>query len=130
MPTHTIHLIYDGECFFCRHTAQALKLRQAAGELELINARNSHPLVSQAKQQGYDLNEGILVFYADNIFYGPDAVQFLALLSSSADWFNRLNARFFRYKATTQLLYPFFKALRKALLKFRGVAKIKPMADE
>ena len=125
---HTIHLIYDGECIMCRHTAKALKLKKAAGELTLINARQGHDLVRKAVDMGYNLNKGILVLYGDQYFYGSDAIHFLALLSGSSDFFNRANARIFKYKLATCAFYPFFKVIRQMLLLIRKTPKIKEPA--
>ena len=125
---HTIHLIYDGECIMCRHTAKALKLKKAAGELTLINARQGHDLVRKAVDMGYNLNKGILVLYGDQYFYGSDAIHFLALLGGSSDFFNRANVRIFKYKLATCVFYPFFKVIRQMLLLIRKTPKIKEPA--
>ncbi len=119
-----IYLIYDHECLLCRHTAKALRLKKAAGKLTTINARTDHMLVKIAIQKGYDLNEGILVKFNNRFYYSTDAIHFLAMLSSDSDWFNRINAKLFKYKFATTLIYPILKFARKILLILRRTPKI------
>lgn len=119
-----IYLIYDGKCLLCSHSAKALKLKAAVGELVTIDARSEHPLVTEVLNQGYDLNEGIIVKYNDVLYHGTDAVHLLALLSSPVGVFNRINAYLFKYKLTTKLFYPVFKFIRNLLLFVRGIPKI------
>ena len=38
-------LVYDGDCPFCSRYVQYLRLRQAAGPVRLVNAREGGPLV-------------------------------------------------------------------------------------
>lgn len=100
-----IYLIYDGECLLCRQSAKALRLKKTVGQLTIINARTEHPLVNEVMKKGYDLNEGIIVKYNEQFYYGTDAIHMLALLSSPVGIFNRLNAYLFKYKLLTKLLY-------------------------
>ena len=57
MKAETIYLIYDGECPICRYAAKVIRLRESVGALEIINARNNHKLVEEAKKQGYEMDE-------------------------------------------------------------------------
>lgn len=119
-----IYLIYDDDCLLCRQSAKALRLKKAVGQLATINARSHHPLVKEAIQKGYDLNEGIIVKYNDQFYYGTDAIHVLALLSTPVGIFNRLNSLIFRHTLSAKLLYPFFKTIRKLLLIIRKTPKI------
>lgn len=126
--TDTLYLIYDGDCVLCRNTAQATKIKKSVGHLEIINARTSHPLVTEAIKNGYNLNEGIIVKYNKQYFYGVDAVHFLALIGSSSDVYNKINSSLFRYKFAARIFYPLFKAIRKLILFIRRIPPIaKPM---
>jgi len=40
--TKKLYVIYDKECFLCKRTALALKIRQNVGQLVLLNAREPH----------------------------------------------------------------------------------------
>ena len=119
-----LYLIYDGDCILCRNSAQAIKIKKSVGELELINARESHPLVKETLDKGYDLNEGIVVNFNGKYFYGAEAVNFLALIGSNSDLFNRINTFLFKYKWTTQIFYPIFKAIRNIILFIRKIPSL------
>lgn len=49
----TLYLIYDGDCIFCRNSAKAIKIKKLIGKIELVNAREPHPIVKDALDQGY-----------------------------------------------------------------------------
>lgn len=119
-----IYLIYDHECLLCRQTAKALRLKKAAGKLTTINARTDHPLVNEIISLGYNLNEGIVVLYQNQIYYSSDAIHLLALLSSPSNFFNRINAKLFKYKAIAKSIYPFAKGIRRVLLFIRRTPMI------
>lgn len=124
VTTNKLYLIYDGDCLLCRNTAKPLKIKKAVGDLELLNARVAHPLVNEAKKLNYDLNEGILVKYHDQYYFGKDALHFLALVSSPSDLFNRMNGFIFKSKFLSSLCYPIFKLIRQSLLLLQGVSPI------
>ena len=126
----TLYLIYDGDCILCRNSAQAIKIKKAIGHLEIINARDSHPLVIEALKMGYDLNEGILINYNNQYYYGADAVHFLALIGSSSDTFNKVNRSFFKYKWLARCFYPLFKMTRNIILFVRRIPPIPKSAQE
>ena len=121
---NTLYLIYDGDCVLCRNSAQAIKIKKTVGHLEIINARVSHPLVTEALNKGYDLNEGILVLYNNKYYYGVDAVHLLALIGSQSDIFNKINHFLFKHKLLASCFYPVFKLGRNIILFFRGIPQI------
>ena len=125
MNNNIIYLIYDGECPICNYTAKVIKLRQAVGKLEIINARIKHPLIDEVNNHNFDLNNGILVKYQGSLYYGNDAMHLLALLGSPVDIFNKINVVLFKYKVLVVICYPIFKFVRSCLLKILGVKKIK-----
>lgn len=122
--TNTLYLIYDGDCILCRNSAQAVKIKKSVGNLQLINARESHPLAKEALEKGYDLNEGIVIHYHGQYYYGADALQLLALMGSDSDLFNRINVRLFKYKWISLMIYPIFKTIRNVILSLRGIAPL------
>lgn len=135
VPKNTLYLIYDGDCILCRNSAQAIKIKESVGNLEIINARTSHRLVTEVLEKGYDLNEGILVKYNEQYYYGADAIHFLALIGSSSTTFNKINSVLFKYKWLSHFLYPFFKFGRNSILFFRGIPQLtmpiqKPLAEK
>src|SRR5579872_5543824 len=121
---NTLYLIYDDECPLCRSSAHALNIKKAVGNLVLINARESHPLVKAAYARGFDPDIGIIVIYNDQYYFGADAAHFLALLNSSNSKLNAITASIFRVKLFAKFLYPIVKSIRRLLLRIKGIGAI------
>lgn len=121
-----IVLIYDGECPFCRNYVHILRLRNAAGDVRLINARDGGEFVSAARQQGLDLNEGMAMLYAGNWYHGADCMQMLSLMTGPVGLLNTTLARIFRHPGRARLLYPVLRCGRNISLKILGKRKIEP----
>ena len=113
-------IVYDGECIYCQNYVRFVRLREAIGPVELLDARSDDPRVTRYWRDGYDLNEGMLFVYRDTVYHGADAVHMLASLSSESGVLNRLNARVFSSKRAAGLLYPFLKLGRRLTLMVRG----------
>jgi len=122
-PQQTIYLIYDGDCPICSRSALAVKLKEAVGSLQLINAREQHPLVAEVQTQNFDLNQGMVVKYQNQFYHGADALHLLALLGSKINWFNRLNVLLFRSKFLSKILYPCFRLFRNFMLSLKGASQ-------
>ncbi len=122
---NTLYLIYDGECPLCRSSAHALIIKKAVGDLVLINARDSHPLVTSAFERALDPDHGIIVIYNGQYYFGADATHFLALLSSSKGYLNKIAASLFRRPLLAKILYPIIKSVRRLLLHIKGVGSVK-----
>ena len=121
---NALTLVYDGDCFFCRHTALAIRLKQAIKQFELVDGRSEHPLAMCLKASHLDLNQGIVIIYQGICHEDQDAVQMLATLTTPANLFNKMVARIFKHRALSKFLYPTLKQLRKALLWLRGIDPI------
>ena len=119
-----IVVVYDHECPFCRRYCQLLRLRQEFTEVELVNARESHPLCEEINRLGLSLDDGMVVQLENEIYHGADAMHILALLSSSAGWFNRINYMIFKSKRLSAWLYPVLRGGRNVLLLILGRKKI------
>lgn len=74
---------------------------------------------------GLDPDNGIIVIYNDQYYFGADAVHFLALLNTSTLMFNRITATLGRSRLFTKMGYPIVKLIRRLLLKLKGVGSIK-----
>lgn len=121
-----VWFVYDGDCPICTTAARVLRIKQAVGELHLLNARDNrdHPLVTEINQRNLDLDEGMVIKYRGELYHGRDALHFMALFGSDSGWFNRLNAVLFRSKTMARLCYPAMRAGRNLLLRLKGVSKI------
>lgn len=125
-----ILLVYDGACPMCTAFSKTVRIRQAVGNLQLINARESHPILKEIKDKKLNLDEGIVLKYNGILYFGADALNMLALLGTENYWFNRLNAFLFRSKYIAKLLYPFLRSIRNGLLWYNGKSKINNLGKD
>ena len=121
----TTLIVYDGECPFCSAYVRMMRLREAAGRVELVDARADHPAVSMLVAKGYDLDEGMALVRpcADgepDIAHGDDCIHQLALMTTGSGLFNRINARIFRSRHASRLLYPWMRRGRNLALRILG----------
>ena len=123
-PQKTVWLIYDGDCPICSATANGIQIQKAAGNLLLVNARNKHPILETIKNKGLNLDKGIVVINDQQFFHGAAAINFLALIGTSSNTFNKLNVILFRNKYLANTLYPVLCSIRNCILKLKGVSKI------
>lgn len=119
-----LYIIYDRECYFCNHTAKALKIKKAVGELILINARESNALVSEAIQHGLDVNEGIVVYYKQTFYHGKEAIYLLNELADKSTLRGKLAYLFYKNKLVISFGYPILKLIRNLNLALQGKPKI------
>lgn len=120
-----LHIIYDGKCFFCRHYISLLRLRERGYDAELISARESHPLVSQLRAEGYDLHRGMVVIDNETHYYGSQAIHHLASLTSGIQGIMlRMHYAIFKSATLSQLLYPLLLRVRLLTLYIRGIPKL------
>lgn len=116
-------LIYDEECFFCSNYVKLVNLREAVGDITLVNARDA----GVADRFNIDLkylNEGMLLILNGNRYYGAEAVNHIALLSTSNGLFNKINAAVFKSRFISHLFYPLLKLGRKTYLCLAGKKEI------
>lgn len=121
-----VFFIYDGGCPICCYAARALRIREAAGPLHLIDARAEaeHPLVCEVSARGFDLDEGMVMKVGERFYHGADALHMMALLGSPVGWFNRVNGWLFRSSPLARLCYPAMRAVRNLLLRVKGVTPL------
>ena len=119
-------IIYDGDCILCRNYARLVRLGETVGRVELVDARSGDPRVAKYWRAGYDLDQGMLFVHGGTVYWGGDAVHMLALLSSRAAWFNRLNAAIFSNPSLAARLYPLLKLVRRASLFVFGKGRLRP----
>lgn len=123
-PIKYLVVIYDGDCPFCSRYVSHVRLRDVVEKLEYVNARDGGAIVAAAEQRGFDLNDGMLVVMDGVYHHGADAVQVLAMLSSPISVFSRINARMFRSRTVSRLLYPVLRFGRNANLRLLGRPKL------
>lgn len=118
-------IIYDGECIYCQSYVRFVRLREAIGPVELLDARSDDPRVAEYWQRGYDLDEGMLFVYRGRVYHGAGAIHMLAGLSSRHGALNRLNAFLFAHERVARLAYPLLKLGRRATLAIRGRRRLR-----
>jgi hypothetical protein len=99
-------------------------VRDAVGELHLVDAREPSALMDEITALGLDIDQGMVLKFQDVIYYGPEAIRMMSLLSTSSGWFNRVNAVFFGGKRRAGFWYPVGKAFRNVVLKLLGIRYI------
>ncbi len=120
-------LVYDGQCPFCSTYVRFVRLREAVGPVELVNARSGDPRVQEVVSAGLDLDEGMVLKYGGRLYHGADCLNMLSLLSSRSGLFNRLIAFAFAQPDVARLAYPVLRAGRNATLKLLGRERIQKM---
>lgn len=117
-------LVYDGECPVCKTYCKYIRIREALGNLQLVDARQPSLLMNEITAAGLDIDQGMVLKFKDVIYYGPDAIHMLTLLSSPSGIFNRINYYVFSTKLGARIFYPLGKAFRTLLLKILGIRYI------
>lgn len=124
----TLYILYDGDCPFCARYVRLLRLKDAVGTVEPVNAREAkaaqHEALAKVLAAGYRLDEGMAMLYRGDIAHGQDCIHRMALLSTRSGPFNRLNAWLFRSRRRAALAYPVLRAMRNLTLRLLGVAKL------
>jgi predicted DCC family thiol-disulfide oxidoreductase YuxK len=118
-------LVYDGACPVCSSYVRYVRISNAAGALQLVNAREGGAWAERVRQAGLDLDEGMVLFYGGRSYHGVDCVHMLALLSTRSGAFNRVNALLFSAPRFARVAYPVMRAGRNLLLRILGRPKLR-----
>jgi predicted DCC family thiol-disulfide oxidoreductase YuxK len=122
-------LLYDGECPFCSRYVVHVRLREAAGHVTLANAREHPTLVEEVRRLSYEIDTGMVLKLNGRYYHGADCIHMLALLTTPAGWFNRINALAFRSRTVARFAYPILRAGRNLTLKLLGRSRLQPSLD-
>lgn len=124
MTTSAVTLVYDGDCPVCRNYTRYLSIKQVAGTVELLNARDNPPIIEEINAAQFDMDEGFVLKIGDQFYHGADAIHTLALMSTRTGVFNRINFLIFKSRTLSSTLYPALKSGRALLLKVLGKRKL------
>ena len=116
-------VVYDGQCPFCTRYVKMLRLREAFGEVRLVDARSGEPEAIEAAEL-FDLDDGMAARVAGEWYHGADCMNVLSLASGPAPLVNRLLARLLSDKGRARALYPWLRGGRNLTLKLWGRHKI------
>ena len=119
-----VKLIYDGDCPFCASYVRLSRLRDAGGDVQLIDARQEPREVERLRRLGISLDEGMVLEIGNELYHGAEAMQRLALMTSRAGLFNRMNHWWFRSRTRSRLAYPLLRRGRSITLALIGRPRI------
>lgn len=122
--TDAMTIIYDGKCPFCSSYLSMLRLREAVGRVEMVDARSDDPRVAQAVARGHDLDRGMVVIWQGRQFFGADALHLLATLSAPDGARNALTRRLFASARLAAFFYPLMSGSRRLYLRLSGTGLI------
>lgn len=123
-------VVYDGECPICRNYTRLIKLEEKLGPIELIDARQASTVKQELTERHYDLDQGMVVCFKDQTYFGADAINFLAKVNPLSDFPNRFFYLLFRSKKMSSVLYPALRAGRNFLLWLMNTPQINNLKKE
>ena len=119
-----LDIYYDGGCPFCKSFVTLSRLKTMY-DVKLHNLRNLPDDVKLFMDQGYNVEDGMLVRVEDEIYFGHQAVQIIADLSNKNKVIGRIYFTIFSNKKFVKFIYPFMRLGRNITLKILGRKKIK-----
>lgn len=122
-----VHILYDGACPFCTAFSRMVRLQENYS-VELVNAREPHPLVQAATERKLDLDEGMIVVLHDQFYHGEEAMTHMALMTPSSGGLRRLTKWIFSSPERSRFLYPILRAGRNFSLRILGRKQIRNLA--
>jgi predicted DCC family thiol-disulfide oxidoreductase YuxK len=122
--TGDVWLVYDGECPLCNVYCQHARVSEAVGRLHLVDAREPGALMDEITAAGLDIDQGMVLKFENVMYYGPEAIRMLTLLSTPSGYFNRVSYWFFGGTKRARIFYPLSKAVRNLVLKLLGIRYI------
>lgn len=120
LPTGGDLLLYDNDCPFCSAYVRLARLREVGVALQILGARDHPGLVRAFREQGLDVNDGMILRLAGNVYFGGDVIHVLALMSTPRRWTNRAWSAVFSSQTVARALYPALRAGRNAALRVLG----------
>ncbi len=119
-----VQIVYDGECPFCNAYCKLVRIKGAAGEIELIDARQNSAIMNEITKAGLDIDEGMVVKIGQKVYYGAEAIHVLSLLSTRSGIFNKLTYYVFKSPKVSAILYPLLRNTRNVALWALGKSRI------
>lgn len=130
MSERDVLLVYDGECPICVNYSKRLRIVESAGNLVLVNAREGGAVMDEITALGLNIDRGLVLKMAAEVYYGAEVLHVLALISTRSTLFNRLNYLLFKSPALASASYPLMRFCRNVLLKMLAINKIDNLAAE
>jgi predicted DCC family thiol-disulfide oxidoreductase YuxK len=121
-----IWFVYDGECPLCQQAALALRIKDAYGVLQLLNARENaeHSLIKKINVEGFDLDEGMVIHDGERFYHGKDALRFMAKYGDNKGLFNLMTKLLYWSDSLANVTYPWLRGIRNMLLRRKNSSRI------
>lgn len=119
-------LLYDGECPFCSAYVKLLRLRHAAGPVDLVDARAAGPEYAYARARGFDIDAGMLLHHGGEDYHGDAALNVLALMTTPSGAFNRSVGWLFKSPERARVWYPWLRRGRNLAIRLLGKRPLEP----
>jgi predicted DCC family thiol-disulfide oxidoreductase YuxK len=115
-----VQIIYDGQCPACDAYFRFQRLERNGMQVQFIDARERPEIVKAYSDRGIDLNRDFVLRLGDAEYIGGDAAFVLASLGAQGNFLRRLNARLFRSRAFSHVVYRVMRVGRRILLFVLG----------
>lgn len=123
--TSEVVVVFDGDCPFCKNIMLMAQLQKAFNSVDLVDARTVPNLVAAANQNGFDLNQGMIVLSHDGrLLYGGEALQYIGVKAPSQGVLSSFVHAFFSRRLVSVRMYPIFRAARNLTLWVLGHKKL------
>ncbi len=119
-PENEITIVYDNGCPVCSYYISFSSIKEKFGKLNLVKARSNEDILQYVKSLNLDINEGMLVYFKNKIYYGHDAINIISILGDKNSIKNSLAISIFKNKLISKALYPILKIGRRILLFILG----------
>jgi predicted DCC family thiol-disulfide oxidoreductase YuxK len=121
-----IEIIYDGDCPVCGAYVQMHRLRENAGRIRLVDARQHPDIVADYARRGIDLDRDFVLKVDGAEYVGGAAMFALSSIASPYAIVRRINASLFASSTTARAIYAVLRVSRWALLLLIGREPIRP----
>ena len=119
-------LLYDGACPFCANYARLLDVREAMGELTLVDARAGGPLAAEARRLGHDPDAGMALKLDDGRWrFGGEALRELARHSRRRGFLGMANRLLLAPPGAARRWYPLLRLARRLALRANGAGPLR-----
>lgn len=113
-------VLYDGECPICAAYMGIAQLKRLHPELAILNGREHPDIVAGLRTQGHEINESILVRWNGRVYAGGAATKIISDLGSDNPFLRRTALYGLGGAPWSNVLYPYLRSGRNALLRLLG----------
>ena len=82
------------------------------------------PFVHVVTQEGFDIDEGMVLYIDDNLYYGYEAMHEIATLSQEQGWLLWINRYVFNSQKKSKFFYSIGKAIRNMVFRVLDIEDI------